>query len=112
MMIGGSNKVVQVQWAINPFRGDRFEELWLPYAEAALDYGASAWAFMRSQQDQLIFTQLAWFDDKVDFERYWNSEELSEGRVRAAGLFQVPVLPHWKGVVGMGVRTEEPIIET
>jgi hypothetical protein len=104
--------VVEVRWIANPFRGDRFEELWAPVAEAALDYGATAFGFLRSKEDQAVFTQLAFgFESKLDWERYWLSEEVSDARARAAGLFQVPVYPEWQTLVGFGSRALSPIAE-
>ena len=70
-----------VPWAINPFRGDKFEEIWTPAAEAVLDYGATGWALFRSQEGQLDFTQLAFFSDKADWDRYWYSDEIGEAKV-------------------------------
>jgi hypothetical protein len=92
--------LVEILWIANPFRGDKFEAAWAPAAEAALRYGATEYAFFRSQEDRLRFTQLAFFDSKLDFERYWYSEEISDARVQASGLYQVPVVPVWHDVVG------------
>jgi hypothetical protein len=94
---------VEIAWQVNPFRGDRFEEAWKPSAEAALDYGATYWAFLRSHEGGLEFIQHAIFPTKLDFERYWYSEEIAEARALASGLFQVPVLPTFHGIVGTGV---------
>ncbi|MEX2196750.1 MAG: hypothetical protein WD844_15825 [Thermoleophilaceae bacterium] len=96
------NGVVVIPWVANPFRGDRFEEIWLPCAEATLRYGAHGWAFFRSKEGMLDFMQLAYFDTKLDFERYWYSEEIAAARTEAAGLFQVPVLPEYHVIAGMG----------
>ena len=97
-----NDHVVTLLWHATPFRGDKFEDAWRPAAEAALDYGATFWAFFRSQDDPLDFTQIAIFPDKQQWERYWYSEELSEARAEASGFFQVPVLPIWHRVVGAG----------
>ena len=94
--------LVFILWHANPFRGDKFEDAWRPAAQAALDYGASSWAFIRSKDDPLDFIQLASFASKTDFERYWYSEEMAEARAEASGLFQVPVLPQWLRVVDAG----------
>jgi hypothetical protein len=94
--------VVFILWHANPFRGDKFEDAWRPAAQAALDYGASSWAFFRSKDDPLDFIQLASFASKTDFERYWYSEEMAEARATASGLYQVPVLPQWLRVVDAG----------
>jgi hypothetical protein len=94
--------VFAVVWHVNPFRGDKFEEAWEPAARAALDFGASSWAFLRSNDDPLTFMQMAVFPSKLEFERYWYSEEISEARATASGIFQVPVLPLVYRVVGAG----------
>lgn len=107
-MIGPAGaKLVQIDWLANPFRGDKFEQAWRPVAEAALDYGASGYAFVRSQDDRLHFTQLAVFEDKLAFERYWYSEEVSEARAAAAGMFQIPVVPVWHEVIDSGALESE-----
>jgi len=100
---------VEVRWVANPFRGDKFEAAWSGAAEAALDYGASSYALFRSKEDPLTFTQLAFFESKLDWERYWFSEEISAARAEATGLFQVPVVPIWHRVVAMRSRTTEPV---
>ena len=108
-MIGAPGmSVVMIDWIANPFRGDRFEEAWRPAAEAALDYGAGGYAFFRNKDDGQLFTQLAFFESKVDFERYWLSPEIADARTRCGGLFQVPVLPVWLEVVTAGTPAEQP----
>jgi hypothetical protein len=94
--------VVAILWHANPFRGDKFEDAWRPAAAAALDYGAVSWAFLRSKDDPLDFTQLAVFPDKTTFDRYWFSEQIAEARAEISGYFQVPVLPLYFRVVGAG----------
>ena len=94
--------VVTILWHATPFRGDKFEDAWRPAAAAAIDYGATYWAFLRSKDDPLDFTQIAAFKDKKAFERYWYSEEMAEYRAEASGLYEVPILPIWFRVVGAG----------
>jgi hypothetical protein len=101
-MSEGEGLVVVIPWPINPFRGDKFEAAWLPAAEAALDFGATGWALFRSKEGGLDFTQLAFFPTKLDFERYWYSEEIGKAREDIAGLYQVPLLPEFHKVSGMG----------
>ena len=67
-----------------------------------LDFGARGWAFLRSSDDPQKFTQLALFDNKVDFDRYWYSPEISDYRTQAQGLYHVPLLPFWQTVEGSG----------
>jgi hypothetical protein len=94
---------VMLRWVANPFRGDRFAEGWLPAAEAALDYGATAWSFYRAHDGRLDFLQTATFPTKDGWDRYWYSEEISEKRVELAGYYQVPLLPTFHEVLGEGV---------
>jgi hypothetical protein len=107
-VIGESGvQMVEINWVANPFRGEKFERAWRPAAEAALDYGARSYAFLKSKEDPLHFRQLAVFEDKVAFERYWLSEEISEARAAAAGLFQIPVVPEWYEVIDSATLREE-----
>ena len=99
---------IEVPWVANPFQGERFEKLWLPVAEAVLDYGATGWALFRAKEGMLDFMQLAFFPEKLDWERYWYSEEVAEARIRASGLYQVPVLPVYHRIVGMGSLAPAP----
>jgi hypothetical protein len=94
--------VVSILWHVNPFRGDKFEDAWRPAAAAALDYGAVSWAFWRSKDDPLDFTQIAVFPDKTAFERYWFSEQIAEMRAEISGWYVVPVLPAYFRVVAAG----------
>jgi hypothetical protein len=101
--------VVTIVWHAVPFRGDKFEAAWRPAAAAALDYGATYWAFLRSKDDRLDFTQIAAFKDKKAFERYWYAEEIAEARAEAHGMYEVPLLPVWFNVVGAGELVEEDV---
>jgi hypothetical protein len=100
--------VVQIIWHVNPFRGDRFAETWLPAAEAVVDYGATSWCFYRALDGRLDFLQQATFPGKADFERYWYSETVAEKRVELAGYYQVPLLPTFYEILGEGRAVELP----
>ena len=92
----------EINWVATPFRGDKFEEAWLPAAEAALDYGATGWALFRNTDGLLDFTQYAFFPTKLDFERYWYSDEIADARTKIAGWYQVPLVPVFHTIAGMG----------
>lgn len=100
--------MVRINWVANPFRGDKFDEAWRPAAEAVLKYGATWWALLRAADGRLDFMQLAIFHDKLDFDRYWYSEEIAEARALAAGLYQVPVLPTYHEISGIGALQAIP----
>ena len=93
---------VEIRWPINPFRGDRFAEGWLPAAEAVLDFGATEWSFARNLDGRLDFVQRAIFPSKAHFERYWYSERIAELRIDLAVCYQVPILPTFWEVIGAG----------
>jgi hypothetical protein len=94
--------LAEIRWPINPFRGDKFAEGWLPVAEAAVDFGATSWAFYRNLDGRLDFIQQAIFPSKHDFERYWYSETVAQARIDLAGYYQVPLLPTLWEIVGSG----------
>ena len=103
--------LAEVRWAANPFRGDKFAEGWLPVAEAAVDYGATSWAFYRATEGRLDFIQHAIFPSKADFERYWYSETVAEARTELSGYYQVPLLPTFHEIVGSGTATQAGVPE-
>jgi hypothetical protein len=102
----GRFSMVVINWVANPFRGDRLEEAWGPAAALAVNYGARGWAWTRSKDDPLSFMQFAAFENKMDFERYWLSEEIAGARVAIGGLYQVPLLPIWFECVDWGIVSD------
>jgi len=98
---------VYVKWIANPLQGDRFEEVWLPAAEAVLDYGATGWAFFRAKDGMLDFAQWAFLPTKEQWESYWYSDEIGEVRAKAVGMFQVPILPTYWKIAGTGSLAPE-----
>jgi hypothetical protein len=94
--------VVHIPWYATLFRGDRFEEALEQIAPIALRYGATEFAVYRSRDDTYRFLQLATFESKVDFERYWNGEEFSIWRGDYSGWYTVPVLYVWHDLVMRG----------
>jgi hypothetical protein len=103
----GRFSLVIINWVANPFRGDRLEEAWLPAAQAVTKYGARAWAWNRSKDDPLSFMQVAAFENKMDFDRYWFAEETAEARIAIGGLYQVPLLPVWWENIGWGFISDQ-----
>ena len=106
-----SDVAVEINWAVTPFRGDKFEAVWTPVAEAALDYGATGWALFRNADGLLDFTQYAFFPEKLGFDRYWYSDELLKAREQIAGWYVVPIVPVVHAIAGMGslAPAEAPI---
>ena len=94
--------VVHIPWYATLFRGDKFEVALQEIAPVALRYGASDYAVYRSRDDAYRFLQLATFENKTDFERYWNGEEFSVWRGDFSGFYTVPVLYVWHDMVARG----------
>ncbi len=87
--------VVHIPWYATGFRGEELEEALNELASAAMRYGATEYAVHRSRDDRYKFLQLAHFETKLDWERYWEGPEFVEFRVEASSWFQVPVLYVW-----------------
>ena len=94
--------VVQIPWYATLFRGDQFEAALEQIAPLALRYGASEYAVYRSRDDQYKFLQLATFEEKSAFDRYWNGEEFSTWRGDYQSFYQVPILYTWNDLVARG----------
>ena len=50
---------------------------------------------------------MASWRSKLDFDRYWYSEEVAEARAEGMGLYQVPVTPQWLRAVDAGTLIED-----
>ena len=90
---------VHIPWYATVFRGDKFAEALEEIAPVALRYGATEQRVYRSQDDTYKFLQIATFERKVDFERYWYGEEFGDFRARHSSWYQVPVVYVWHDLV-------------
>jgi len=97
-----------IGWYATLFRGDRMEKALNEIGPVALRYGATAWAVYRSRGDRYSFSQYAYFEDGLDFERYWYGPEFNRWRQVHQGWFQVPVVPDFHDQIGSGALTPEP----
>jgi quinol monooxygenase YgiN len=94
--------VMTIDWHATPFRAERFQELYEPAVALVLAYGAKGYSFYRSVDDPDAFVHLSYWDDRQDFYRYWFSRDMSDIRAKVAGLYALPVLPHWHYLVMRG----------
>jgi hypothetical protein len=94
--------IVHIPWYATVFRGEKFAIALQEIAPVALRYGATDFAVHRSRDDQYRFLQMASFETKLDFERYWYGEEFITFRADYASWFQVPVLYVWQDVIIAG----------
>jgi hypothetical protein len=86
---------VIVPWYATGFRGADFETALGEVAATALRYGATSYAVYRARDDRYKFQQLAAFEEKLDWERYWEGQEMTDFRVLHSSWYQVPVLYGW-----------------
>lgn len=100
--------VVQIPWYATFFRGDKFEIALAEIAPVATRYGATDYTVYRSHDDRYKFLQLATFERKIDFERYWNGPEFERWRSDYSSWYQIPVLYGWHSVVVAGRIGEAP----
>ncbi len=98
--------VVRIPWYATVFRGDSFAAAVAEIAPVALRYGASDYRVTRSRDDKYRFVQESRFHSKLDWQRYWDGEEMIAFRTRYAGWFQIPVLYEWYDVVVEGALAE------
>jgi hypothetical protein len=86
---------VMVPWYATGFRADAFEQELGEIAASALRYGATSYAVYRSRDDRYRFQQFAAFEEKLDWERYWGSNEFTYFRATHSSWYQIPVLYGW-----------------
>ena len=101
--------VVHIPWYATGFRGDELEAALAEIAPVAMRYGATSYSVYRSRDDRYKFLQTAAFENKLDWERYWNGPEFIDFRVLSSSHFQVPVVYQWTDLVTQGHLASEPI---
>ncbi len=99
---------VIVPWYATGFRHDAFAQALEEVAATALRYGASSYSVFRSRDDKYRFQQLAVFEDHLDWERYWQGDEMTYFRASHSSWYQVPVLYGWWDRTVHGAVDEEP----
>jgi hypothetical protein len=100
---------VIVPWYATGFRGNRVEDALNEIAAVALRYGASSYAVFRARDDRYKFQQFATFEDKLDWERYWEGPEMTLFRTAHSSSYQVPVLYGWWDQTAGGAIARAPI---
>ena len=94
--------VVHVPWYVTVFRGDQFAGAIQEIAPIALRYGASEYSVYRSRDDAYKFLQMATFEGKADWERFWYGEDFANWRAKYSSWYQVPVLYVWHDLLVRG----------
>ena len=100
--------VVQVPWYATLFRADAFEQALNEVAPVALRYGASAYWVYRARDDRYKFMQLSQFEEKLDWERYWDGPEMIDFRVRHCPQKALPLLDRNGKTAGASIAVTSP----
>jgi hypothetical protein len=94
--------VVHIPWYATGLRHDRLALALSDISAVSLRYGARSHVVYRMRDDRYKFLQVAEFEEKSDFERYWYGPEFTEFRVLCSSWYQVPVVYAWSDVVAAG----------
>ncbi|HEY1591877.1 MAG TPA: hypothetical protein VGF81_08815 [Solirubrobacteraceae bacterium] len=99
--------VVHIPWYATGFREGSLARQVAAVAPIAMRYGATQYRVHVSQDDHYKILQMAWFESKADWYRYWEGPEMIEFRRRHAGHYQVQVLYVWHDEIAAGALGPE-----
>ena len=102
--------LVHVQWYATVLRQEALAIEISEAARIALRYGATQYSVQRSQDDRYKIIQMAWFEEKNDWYRYWESPEMIEFRRRNSGHYQIPVNYVWYEELASGALGPEVLL--
>ena len=94
--------VVHIPWYATILRQDSLALEVSAVAPLAMRYGATQYAVHRSDDDRYKILQMAWFESKNDWYRYWEGAEMNEFRRRNSRRFQIPVSYIWHDELASG----------
>jgi hypothetical protein len=96
------SSIVYIPWYATVMRHEALAESVCEIAPVALRYGATKYAVHRSRDDRYKITQMAWFESKEDWYRFWDGPEMVEFRSANSGRFQVPIVYVWHDELTVG----------
>jgi quinol monooxygenase YgiN len=99
---------VHIPWYATGFRHDSLQAPLSEIAAVAMRYGATSYAVYRNRDDRYKYLQIAEFDDKMAFEKYWYGPEFTAFRAIHSSHYQVPVVYQWTDLVAYGKLGDEP----
>jgi hypothetical protein len=94
--------VVHIPWYATVLRHESLALEVAQVAPLALRYGATKFSVHRSRDDRYRILQMAWFESKRDWYRYWEGPEMMELRRRNTGHYQIPVVYVWHDELAAG----------
>ena len=101
--------VVTIPWYATGFRGDALEQALEEVSRLSLRYGATSYHVYRWRDDRYRFLQVIAWEDKLDWERFWEGEDMIAFRVNHSSYYQVPVIYSWVDQVAHGEVAPEPV---
>ena len=103
--------VVHIDWYATVLRQETFAVEVAYVAPLALRYGATQYSVHRSRDDRYKIVQMAWFESKRDWYRYWEGPEMVELRSRNGAHYQIPVNYVWYDELAAGALGPEVEVE-
>ena len=103
--------VVHIDWYATVLRQEQFAAEIAYVAPLALRYGATQYAVHRSRDDRYKIMQMAWFESKADWYRYWDGVEMIEFRRRNLSHYQIPINYVWYDELAAGALGPEVEVE-
>ena len=100
--------VVHIPWYATGFRADKLEAQLEDIAHVSLRYGASSYRVYRYRDDRYKFLMEVAFNDKLEWDRYWEGPEFTFFRTKCSGWYQVPVVYGWVDLVATGEMPSVP----
>ncbi len=100
---------VHIPWYATGFRGDRLEAALADIAPLSTRYGATSYHVYRYRDDRYKFLQVATFEDKLDWERYWGGDDFKRWRAIHNGWYQVPIVYQWADIAAEGSLPRDPV---
>jgi hypothetical protein len=101
--------VVHIPWYATGFRGDSLEQALEEVSRLSLRYGATSYHVYRYRDDRYKFLQVIAWNEKLDWERFWEGQDMIDFRVLNSGSYQVPVVYQWVDQVAHGEIAPEPV---
>jgi hypothetical protein len=103
--------VIHIDWYSTVLRQEAFAVEVAYVAPLALRYGATQYSVHRSRDDRYRIVQMAWFETKQDWYRYWEGLEMIEFRRRNTGHYQIPISYVWYDELVAGTLGPEVGVE-
>ena len=94
--------VVHIDWYATGLRQHVLAAEIAAAAPLALRYGATRYEVHRSRDDRYKIMQMAWFETKRDWYRYWDGVEMIEFRRRNMSHYQIPINYVWYDELASG----------